>query len=271
VLALPYGGFVSMFAGNPDFVAYGKQIAGSGKVAVLCNYSKATPTISGVPRELSDVRCAIRTAGSSALGALVTAAGVTYRGSPSRLGVVGSSAGGSLALVATLTADQASLNLGGGTVALDSGTCNAGAGSILGLVKMLVAAAPPVDLPGPYGYGAAAFPTKVATLDAYAGSAVNPARTDALTAVSPALLDMAHPYPGAPKVLILQSSGDTTVDPTQSGAMCSALGAHGYRESCILAGPLTCGATPCSHPWQLTMTGNALAGNCTAWALLATL
>jgi acetyl esterase/lipase len=280
VVALPYGGFVQQFAGNPDFVNYGKQVVASGKVAVLCNYTKATATISGVPAELSDVRCAIRTAGSSALGAAFTAAGGgTYRGSPSRVGVVGSSAGGSLALDAVLDEDVPALALPDTTapgtyhapLPLDSGTCIAGTSSILGMVKVLVAAAPPTDLPGPTGYGDAAHPTKVATLDAYAGSAVNPARADALSAVSPALFDMAHPYPGAPKVLLIQSSGDTAVDPAQSAAMDAALAAHGYRHSRILAAPLMCGVTPCSHPWQLTMGGAALAGNCTAWALLATL
>ncbi len=279
VLALPYGGFVSQFAGNPDFVSYGKQLSGSGKVAVLCNYTKATASVSGTPAELSDVRCAIRTAGTSALGSLVAAAGATYRGSPSRLGVVGSSAGGSLALMAELDAEVAALALPDTTapgtyltpLPLDTTTCNAGTGSILGMVKVLVAAAPPVDLPGPYGYGASAFPTKASSLDYYAGSSAEPARADALTAVSPALLDLAHPYPGAPKVLLIQSSGGTTVDPAQSAAMDTALAAHGYRHSRILAAPLMCGTTPCSHPWQLAMGGNALVGNCTAHALLNTL
>jgi acetyl esterase/lipase len=279
VLGLPYGGFLAQFAGNADFVNFARAIVSTGKVAVLCDYSKATSTQKGVPEELSDVRCAIRTAATSALGTAFTAAGGgTYRGSPSRLGVVGSSAGGSLALVAVLTADQTALAVPDttapgtyhATLVLDRGTCLVSpSADERGLVKRLVAAAPPTDMPGPYGYGAAAFPTNATKLGYYAGAAADPVRADMLTAVSPALWDMAHPYVGAPPILLTQLAGDTTVDPAQSATMDAALAAHGFAHARVLGGTFMCGPTNCSHPVPLVNGGGALSPNCTMYAFLA--
>ncbi len=262
VLALPYGGFVAQYAGNADFVNFGKALVTRGFVAVLCDYTKATAAVSGTPHEVSDARCAIRTWGTAAGGSLV---GAGYRGSAARLGVLGSSAGGSIALVAVEQADRVD-------GALDVGTClTSPLADERGLVKRLVAAAAPADLPGPFGYGAAAFPTNATRLGWYAGYASDPQRAAALTSVSPALGDMAHPYAGAPPVLLLQLSGDATVDPGQSAEEDTALAAHGYRHTRILgAGSFTCGPSNCSHPYPLTGGGAvALPGICTMWSFLA--
>jgi acetyl esterase/lipase len=272
VVVFPYGGFLSQFRLNPDMINYAKAIVATGKVAAVCDYTKATSTLAGVPLEISDVRCGIRTFATAAGGLAFTAAGGgTYRGDPSRLGVVGSSAGGSLALVVALTADQSALSFGSGTVSLDSGTCNVAplAGGEVGLVKRVIAAAPPTDMPGPYGYGAAAFPTNATRLGWYAGASVNPARAEALTAVSPALADMAHPYPGAPPILLIQSSGDTTVDPAQSATMDAALDAHGFKHSRVLVPTLYSGSTNVSHPWPFNLGGTAAPAQCTGYAFLA--
>jgi acetyl esterase/lipase len=225
-----------------------------------------------VPLEISDVRCGIRTFGTTTGGLAFTAAGGgTYRGDPSRLGVVGSSAGGSLALVAALTADQAALGFGPGTISLDSGTCNVAplAGGEVGLIKRLIAASPPTDMPGPYGYGTPTSPTNLSRLAWYAGTTVTPAYAEALTAVSPALADMAHPYPGAPPVLLIQSSGDTTVDPQQTATMDAALAAHGFKHSRILVPALYSGSTNVSHPWPFNLGGVAAPAQCTGFAFLA--
>lgn len=272
VIVLPYGGFLGQFRQNPDMVNYAKAIVATGKVAAVCDYTKATSTISGVPAEVSDARCAIRTFGTSAAGLAFTAAGGgTYRGNPARLGVVGSSAGGSIALVAALTADQSALRLGAGTVPLDTGTCNVAplAGGEVGLVKRLLAAAPPTDLPGPYGFGNATYPANYTRLGWYAGADTDPARAEALTAVSPALADLAHPYPGAPPILELQSTGDTTVDNGQTASMDAALDAHGYKHSRIVVPPLYSGTTNVSHPWPFNLGGTAAPGQCTGFAFLA--
>ncbi|MEO5730381.1 MAG: alpha/beta hydrolase [Byssovorax sp.] len=272
VLVLPYGGFLSQFRLNPDMINYAKAIVSTGKVAAVCDYTKATSTLSGVPLEISDVRCAIRTFGTTAGGLAFTAAGGgTYRGDSSRLGVVGSSAGGSLALVAALTADQAALKFDSGTISLDSGTCNVAplAGGEVGLIKRLIGAAPPTDMPGPYGYGTPTYPTNLSRLAWYAGTTEEPARVAALTAVSPALADMAHPYPGAPPVLLIQSSGDTTVAPAQTATMDEALEAHGFQHSRILVPTLYSGTTNVSHPWPFNLGGVAAPAQCTGFAFLA--
>lgn len=272
VVVFPYGGFLSQFRLNPDMINYAKAIVATGKVAAVCDYTKATSTLAGVPLEISDVRCGIRTFGTAAGGLAFTAAGGgVYRGDPTRLGVVGSSAGGSLSLVVALTADQSALSFGSSTVSLDSGTCNVAPlpGGEVGLIKRLIAAAPPTDMPGPYGYGAAAFPTNATRLGWYAGASTNPARAEALTAVSPALADMAHPYPGAPPILLIQSSGDTTVDPAQSATMDAALDAHGFKHSRILVPALYSGSTNVSHPWPFNLGGTAAPAQCTGYAFLA--
>lgn len=274
VLVLPYGGFLSQFRLNPDMINYAKAIVSTGKVAAVCDYTKATSTLSGVPLEISDARCAIRTFGTTAGGLAFTAAGGgTYRGDPSRLGVVGSSAGGSLALVAALTADQAALSFGAGAVSLDSGTCNVAPleGGEVGLIKRLIAAAPPTDMPGPYGYGPPAYPTNLSRLAWYAGTTATPAYQEALTAVSPALANMAHPYPGAPPVLLLQSSGDLTVDPQQTATMDAALAAHGFKHSRVLVPTLYSGTNNVSHPWPFNLGSAALPAQCTGFAFLAEL
>lgn len=273
VLVFPYGGFLSQFRLNPDMINYAKAIVSTGKVAAVCDYTKATSTLPGVPLEISDVRCAIRTFGTTAGGLAFTAAGGgAYRGDPSRLGVVGSSAGGSLALVAALTADQSVLRVGSGTMSLDSGTCNVAplAGGEVGLIKRLIGAAPPTDMPGPYGYGTPTHPTNLTRLAWYAGSAIaEPAYVEALTAVSPALASMAHPYPGAPPVLLIHSSGDLTVDPAQTAAMDAALEAHGFKHTRILVPTLYSGTSNVSHPWPFNLGGVAAPAQCTGFAFLA--
>lgn len=271
VLVFPYGGFLSQFRLNPDMINYAKAIVSTGKVAAVCDYTKATSTLAGVPREISDVRCGIRHFGTTAGGLAFTAAGGgTYRGDPSRLGVVGSSAGGSLALVAALTADQAALSYGAGTMSLDSGTCLVRplVGGEVGMIKRLLAAAPPTDMPGPYGYGTPTYPTNLSRLAWYAGTTVTPDYHEALTAVSPGLADMAHPYPGAPPILLIQSSGDTTVDPQQTATMEAALDAHGFKHSRIVVPALYSGTNNVSHPWPFNLGGVAAPAQCTGFAFL---
>ena len=92
---------------------------------------------------------------------------------------------------------------------------------------------------------------------------------EALTAVSPGLADMAHPYPGAPPVLLIQSSGDTTVDPQQTATMDAALAAHGFKHTRVLVPALYSGSSNVSHPWPFNLGGVAAPAQCTGYAFLA--
>lgn len=269
VVYFPYGGFAAPAITNPDAVALARTFVTTGKVGIVCGYRGATATAKGVPEELSDVRCAIRTWGSAAGG---TAFGAGYRGDPSRLGLVGSSAGGSLSALSSLTADLTAI--GAGTIGADDGTCSAGSVSIAGMVKRVVVAAGPTDMTSANGYGPPAHPTPTGILDNYAGATTNPVRLDALTAVSPAILPP-HPYPGAPMFLIIGSTYDTTVDPVQETALKSALDAHGFVSTYVSGGDfiVTIGGVPMhfNHPWQFNAGGVDLAANCTLRTFLAAL
>ncbi len=269
-----YSGFGASNVGTQDVVDLAHMLVTSGKVAVMCNVPGATATVGGVPAELSAVRCAIRTWGTAAGGsAFVTAYPTqTYRGAPSRLGAIGSSAGGSLLALALLTSDQSSIALGAGTVAIDDGTCNVAPlmGGEVGLVKRAVLAAPPTDFAGPNGYGSAAHPTSVTSLNRYAGTSIDPGRSDALNAASPAVVGAR--CNGLPPTLIVGSIADTVVNPSQLTSLEATLTAHCSSVSRIQTAALFRGTIPVDHPFSLTLaTSAALNANRTALALLGQL
>lgn len=272
VVYFSYSGFGPSNVANQDVVDYAHALVTTGKVAVMCNVPGASSTVAGVPMELSAVRCAIRTWATAAGGASFTATtGQTYRGNPARLGAVGSSAGGSLLALELETADQDVIALGSSTTPINDGTCNVAplAGGEVGLVKRAVLAAPPTDFAGPNGYGSAAKPTKAITLSYYAGTSIEPGRSEALNAVSPAVVGAR--CNGLPPTLILGSVADTVVDPSQLTSLQTTLAAHCSKISRIQTAALFRGTIAVDHPFSLTLGGAAYDANRTAFALLAQL
>jgi acetyl esterase/lipase len=270
VVYFSYSGFGTSNVATQDVVDYMHAIVTTGKVAVACNVPAATATVGGVPAELSAVRCAVRTWGTSAGGtAFTTATGQAYRGNPSRLGAVGSSAGGSLLALELETQDQDVIAIGGSTTPINDGSCLVAplAGGEVGLVKRAVLAAPPSDFAGVTGYGSAAHPTKVSSLSNYAGTSVEPGRSDALNAVSPAVVGAR--CNGMPPTLIVGSIADTVVDPPQLTSLQTTFAAHCGKVSRIQTAALFRGTIPVDHPFSLTLaTAPAGDANRTAHGLL---
>lgn len=272
VVYLSYSGFGASNVATQDVVDLAHMLVTSGKVAVMCNIPGATSTVSGVPLELRAARCALGTWGTAAGGSAFVGAypTQTYRGAPARLGAIGSSAGGSLLALAMQTADQSDIAMGSGTIPADDVTCNVGAVFAPGLVKRAILAAPPADFAGPNGYGSAAHPTQTLSLSKYAGTAVEPGRSDALNAVSPAVVGAR--CNGLPPTLIVGSINDTVVDPSQLTSLEATLTAHCSAVSRIQTAALFRGTIPVDHPFSLTLaTPPALPANRTALALLGQL